>query len=111
MDKTEQVAVWQAWRQLSASSDWQMVVAPYLSAALSEIHLELASESCSPELAMRLLGRLSAYQELLDLPQSMMDAANQQERISAARAEQERVNDDRRRERPFAKWRRGLARR
>jgi hypothetical protein len=111
-DLTERQAIWQAWRSLQASSEWTQVVKPYLQAARDDVQLDLSSESCTPEQAYRLLGRLSVYQELLDLPQVMCTAADDQERIMAKREEQERLSDERRRERrPFAKWRAGLRRR
>ncbi len=111
MDLTDRMAVWAAWRSLSQSDEWKRVVHPYMVAARDSIYLDLASGGCTPDEALRLLGRLSAFQEMIDLPAAMLEEADQQERMTIARLEQEKVTNERRRERPFARWRAGLHRR
>jgi hypothetical protein len=111
METMEQrLAVCRAWRTLSESREWVELVAPYLQAALATATANL-SESDAPNEAMKTLGRIAAYQEILSLPQSMLAAAEQRERMIAMREEQERENERRRAERPFAKWRASINRR
>jgi hypothetical protein len=78
-------------------------------AARSDIHSKLPD--ATPEDALRLLGKLSAIQEMIDLPAAMLAEADQQERFALKREESEREDADRRRDRPFARWRAGFARR
>lgn len=109
MDLTDKNLVWAAWRSLSQSQEWGQVVEPYLMAARSDIHSKLPD--ATPEDALRLLGKLSAIQEMIDLPAAMLAEADQQERFALQRHEQEMEYAKRRRDRPFARWRAGFARR